>query len=596
MIVSMKKVTVLTLERHREKTLRTLRKLGVIHPEPLSTPSDDAVDKVRQEYQALYTIVKHLEQRAQDRQSAPSQTQSHTATTGQDTDEPTDDHPVSRLQTLFDELKNATERRAAVDREIRDTEPLGDFDPETVRELEQKGVPIRLFRRSGKQAVSMPPDVVLHVLHRDRNQTIYAIIGSGEPDPADQAVPLPARSLGAMRRERTELDDRIHEINGKLNDAVRYLPFLRRQLTEQADALRFVETSAGMGQRESIVYLRGYCPTDKLDAIRAVADDQGWAMLVETPDPADPVPTLIRHPKWVRPIRAVLNLMGILPGYREIDVSASFLIFFSLFFAMIVGDAGYGFVFLGLTALAHRRWRHAAPPEPFRMLTVLSIGTIVWGLLSGNVFGTTWFPTLVPWLTERENMMMLCFLIGAIHLTVAHGWNAITILNSPRALAQAGWIALTWTMFLTARSLILGAVFPVWGYALLGIGLLLVIVFMTPAASFKTEWVSHAMLPLTIINNFVDVVSYVRLFAVGYATLAVAEAFNAMAIVDDMSIVRGLLAALILFFGHTLNIILCALSVLVHGIRLNTLEFSGHIGMQWTGFAYRPFEAEAGKE
>ncbi len=595
MIVSMKKVTVLTLERHREKTLRTLRKLGVIHPEPLSTPSDDAVDKVRQEYQALYTIVKHLEQRAQDRQSAPSQTQPRTAT-GQDPEEPTDDHPVARFQPLFDELKNATERRAAVDREIRDTEPLGDFDPETVRELEQKGVPIRLFRRSGKQAVSMPPDVVLHVLHRDRNQTIYAIIGSGEPDPADQAVPLPARSLGAMRRERTELDDRIHEINGKLNDAVRYLPFLRRQLTEQADALRFVETSAGMGQRESIVYLRGYCPTDKLDAIRAVADDQGWAMLVETPDPADPVPTLIRHPKWVRPIRAVLNLMGILPGYREIDVSASFLIFFSLFFAMIVGDAGYGFVFLGLTALAHRRWRHAAPPEPFRMLTVLSIGTIVWGLLSGNVFGTTWFPTLVPWLTERKNMMMLCFLIGAIHLTVAHGWNAITILNSPRALAQAGWIALTWTMFLTARSLILGAVFPVWGYALLGIGLLLVVVFMTPAASFKTEWVSHAMLPLTIINNFVDVVSYVRLFAVGYATLAVAEAFNAMAIVDDMSIVRGLLAALILFFGHTLNIILCALSVLVHGIRLNTLEFSGHIGMQWTGFAYRPFEAEAGKE
>jgi V/A-type H+-transporting ATPase subunit I len=92
----------------------------------------------------------------------------------------------------------------------------------------------------------------------------------------------------------------------------------------------------------------------------------------------------------------------------------------------------------------------------------------------------------------------------------------------------------------------------------------------------------------------VDVVSYVRLFAVGSASLAVAVAFNQMAIGNGInSILSGVIAALILFMGHALNILLCAMGVLVHGVRLNTLEFSGHVGMQWAGFKYNPFARRA---
>ena len=106
----------------------------------------------------------------------------------------------------------------------------------------------------------------------------------------------------------------------------------------------------------------------------------------------------------------------------------------------------------------------------------------------------------------------------------------------------------------------------------------------------KSEWFNYIILPLNIVSNFVDVVSYVRLFAVGAASFALANAFNQMAMdVGFGGFLSGLVASLILFFSHLLNILLSAMGVMVHGVRLNTLEFSGHIGVQWAGRKYIPF-------
>jgi len=124
-----------------------------------------------------------------------------------------------------------------------------------------------------------------------------------------------------------------------------------------------------------------------------------------------------------------------------------------------------------------------------------------------------------------------------------------------------------------------------------------VTIFMTPFNRLKTEWSAHVMLPFGVINNFVDVVSYVRLFAVGGASLAVAVAFNDIVLGEGInSWLAGLIAAVILFVGHALNIVLSIMSVLVHGIRLNTLEFSNHVGLEWSGFAYDPFIFESNNE
>jgi V/A-type H+-transporting ATPase subunit I len=224
--------------------------------------------------------------------------------------------------------------------------------------------------------------------------------------------------------------------------------------------------------------------------------------------------------------------------------------------------------------------------------------------MTSNILGTTPSGPLlsslqVGWLTGPEaddRLMLLCFLLGAVHLSLAHGWQMVLLWPSLRILAQMGWLILTWVMFFAARSLVLMHDFPLHALGLLGIGLLLIVVFMRPLRSIPTQWTEYVRLPLDIISQFVDLVSYIRLFAVGAATVAVAQAFNNMALsLGFGGLINSLGAALILFLGHSINIALAAMGVLVHGVRLNTLEFASHAGITWSGIKFRPFALHKGE-
>jgi V/A-type H+-transporting ATPase subunit I len=201
------------------------------------------------------------------------------------------------------------------------------------------------------------------------------------------------------------------------------------------------------------------------------------------------------------------------------------------------------------------------------------------------------FAGLIPALADAKTMQTLCFFLGALHLSLAHSWRAALKAPALTALADLGWVCVLWTAFFLARTLILAQVFPFFGKWLLASGLALVVFFTSPQKNiFKAVGKGLGTLALSLMNNFTDVVSYVRLFAVGLAGVAIAETTNAMA----GGLGRGWLAVLasvfIIVVGHTLNIILGPLAVLVHGVRLNVLEFSGHASVTWSGEEYRPLE------
>jgi V/A-type H+-transporting ATPase subunit I len=369
-------------------------------------------------------------------------------------------------------------------------------------------------------------------------------------------------------------------------------------LDRTEEALRAEEVRAGMARVGAVVVLRGFVPFDEVDRVRTLARRHGWGLWVEDVRDPDEAPTLVRNPRWVRPIEPLFDFLGVVPAYGHVDISVPFLAFFGLFFAMIVGDAGYGLLFLALTEWGARRAK-APPRRVVALMRLLSVATVGWGLLSGNVFGIVVLPSALAWfrldwLTVERNVIGLTFAIGATHLTLAHLWNAVRYANRLRALAELGWVATTWTMYLLARQLVLGDPFPAAAWPVFGVGVALILAFTTPWRRLRREWFGHAVLPLSLVNNFVDVVSYVRLFAVGAATFAVAGAFNELAAgIGLEGPIGGVLTALVLFFGHALNVLLAAMGVLVHGVRLNTLEFAGHLGLPWTGHAYRPFAHRA---
>jgi V/A-type H+-transporting ATPase subunit I len=252
------------------------------------------------------------------------------------------------------------------------------------------------------------------------------------------------------------------------------------------------------------------------------------------------------------------------------------------------------------------------------LLTVTSICTIVWGLVTGTLFGIN--PEIlarigldkiqIPFLTDpvksAQNIMGMCFLIGAIQITIGHLWNVVELVRARKlkALEQFGWTLTTWFMFLLADSMVLkgnmlgylhlseaaeAALWQGMTYAFVT-GIVLIILFMMPPKEIRDGWFNLALLPLNLVSNFTDVVSYVRLYAVGTAGFAVANAFNNMIFPGgDVSLVGLLLGAVLAFLAHTLNVLLSTMGVLVHGIRLNTLEFSNHKGISWSGSPYRPF-------
>lgn len=581
MIVQMKKLTLLCPTADQDRLLETLRELGAVHLSHFQPPEGDGVEQARTHLtyvsRALEVLPKHSTAKPSGRSA---------------------DEVVKDVWDLIHVRKELEEKREVLRYERQRVEPYGSFDPASIRRLAEKGITVKLYQTGPKQIPEAPEGATLTILTQNKNGTFFAVMGRGEIEMNALEFRLPEQSLAEMDQQLAEIEKALSENTASLESYGGDYEVVARVVRDAEEKVLYLEARAGMGSISPVAFLRGFCPEESVEPIRAEAARNGWGIIIEDARSEDGVPTLIRNPKWVKPIKVIFDFIGVVPGYEEVDISAFFLLFFSVFFAIIVGDAGYGIIFLVLT-FAMRGKLKKLSPHFFPLLLVLSICTIIWGTITGNYFGLSNLPAplgglKIPWLTVESNVMMLCFLIGAIHLTIAHGWNVIRYINSTRALAQVGWICTTWTMFFVARAMVLGYPFPGVLLWVFGVGVALIVLFMTPLRDLKGEWFNHAMLPLNLVSNFVDVVSYVRLFAVGTASFAMANAFNQMAADMMGGVVAGLIAALILFFGHVLNILLAVMGVLVHGIRLNTLEFSGHLGLQWSGVKYNPFAKKTG--
>ncbi len=599
MIVQMKKLTLLCLAHGRSATLEALRGLGVLHVKPVVHPSGAGLEDAREKAAGLRRLLEALP-------PAPDGAKP----TGRDAFA-----VMAETGDLLDERKDWQERLDFLQAELARMEPFGAFDPAAVEALADKGVFLKLYRASAKTVLPLPEGVAAQKMAVRKADAYWALFGSKpfEWTGADEQR-LPEDSTAELQNEIGRLQHALAESAKGLQAASGDRPLLERLLAEAEAEVRLQEVRAGMGSAESISFVQGFVPADDVEAVRREAGRHGWGLVVEDPGPQDDVPVKLRPPRWASPVKAVFQGINILPGYAEADVSVVFMLFFSLFFAMIIGDAGYGAIFLGLTWWARRK----LPKDAFRLLTVTSVCTMVWGLVTGTVFGIS--PEIlaragldkiqIPFLTDPErsakNIMGLCFLIGTVQITIGHLWNVVDLAKAKKlkALEQVGWTLTTWFMFFLADSMVLkgnmlsylglseaatSALWTVLGYALVA-GIALIVLFMMPPKEIKDGWFNLALLPLNLVSNFTDVVSYVRLYAVGTAGFAVANAFNNMIFPGgDVSLVGLLVGAVLAFLAHTLNILLSTMGVLVHGIRLNTLEFSNHKGISWSGSPYRPF-------
>ncbi|RKX74556.1 MAG: V-type ATP synthase subunit I [Spirochaetes bacterium] len=597
MIVKMKKVSLVVLDSEIEESLNRLKEVGVLHVEKRSVQNQQLSElkEIQESFEKALIILPRKENVETEESPGGNFEEAY--------------RMVSKALTLTDEKRDISEELDRLRREEERLSQWGDFDPAEIRELADKGIRIKLFELTPDQfeEVSERPNIFIISRTKTIVRFAVALLGDEEILKDMKETPIPQRGLSEVRDNIEEKERRLEEIDRELLKLSEKQNFISQSLQNLNEKIEFEEVKYGMGKEEKLAYLTGFAPLPKIDILRKTASNHGWALLVEDPREDDPVPTLIENPKWIRIIQPVFNLMSTVPGYREYDISLWFLIFFSLFFAMLIGDAGYGILMFGLTLFARIKMPKA-PAEPFLLLFVMCSATIIWGCLSGTWFGVaalaehpalSWM--IIPGIASfgsdnAEQIMLLCFTIGSVHIGIAHLLRFIERLPSLASISELGWISVIAGLYFIVKYIALQLPLNPVSLWLIGIGLVLVIIFAEQSGSFfKGLLRGIGTMPLKFLDSisaFSDIVSYVRLFAVGLATVEVAKSFNAMAETIGFSIPLGFLSALILFFGHALNIVMGVMAVVVHGIRLNMLEFSGHLGMEWSGIPYKPFRKQ----
>lgn len=583
MIVQMKKISVVVEDQDVRRALDALADAGILHPEHHAVPRGDELEHLREEHGQMSEVISVLSQI----NPVPAQ------------------EPCPHVKQMFINVFTALKEIRDAVRDIHDLqtmiarwEPWGAFDPHEIRALEKRGIYAKLYVIPQEQMDSLPPELTVETVFSAEG-AVRVIVFSQTPFDLDvDEIPLPEIGLNQMLSLKEKAAAQKEELERFVRESAKYLAEFQERLKRVEGRIAYQETLAGRGLEEGFSVITGYCPADQGRAFEERARKERWAYLMDDPSDEDRPPTLLRNPKWVELIKPVFNMINVLPGYREYDISVVFLIFFSLFFGILIGDAGYGLIFALLTGLAH--WKIGSKLQdktPLSLMYLLSGMTVIWGILTGTFLGQALFPgmrPLVPWLSDYDNVQRLCFFIGALHLSIAHLWRGILKWPSMSILSEAGWLCLLWGMFFLARVLVLGEAMAPGAVYLFMIGPALVAFFTKPSWNpLKALAGGLGDLVLNIVNTFTDIVSYIRLFAVGLATVAVADAFNGMALdLGFGSIAAGFLAALILVLGHVFNMILGAMAILVHGLRLNVLEFSSHMNLEWAGVKYQPLKSD----
>ena len=603
MIEKMKMVHIVTSASGKEEMLQGLREIGVMHLAERQSADREVTDR----FQTLSKTAMALKDYADPKQKGSEEVLA-------------DDEfkkMYSGVLDAFEKKSVLAQEISAANTEIDRISAWGDFSPEDLAELRKEGYDFHFYRLGEKEyrAAIEDENVRLINLAPINKQRAVAVLGTLPQEIRATEFLIPERSLSSLQHDIELSREGIAECDATLKDASVYDSSFQAEMLKVHNEVKYSEAEATAEGDGDFVWLSGYIPEADIDVFKAKAAEKGWAWSIDdVADDDEKIPTKVRHNKVSALIKPVFDVLGILPGYREQDISLWFFMFFILFFAMIIGDGGYGILILIGTIALHLKQKKIN--NVTFLLYVLSIATVIWGAVTGTWFGME-SAMKVPFLkalvipslstypeyfgltstTTQNAIMKFSFSVGAIQMALG------SILSIKKKITEKdlSWVAnLGWTiaiiaMYLLALNLVIHEPIPLKTvFIMIGVAFALVILFggMAPGKSFgeglKSGFGGAFTAFLDTISCFGNVMSYIRLFAVGMAGVAISQSFNGMAAgMTGPLMIAGVVVVLI---GHALNLVMCFLSVVVHGVRLNVLEFSGQAGLEWTGIPYEPFE------
>lgn len=604
----MKKYDFLVYHAQYDDFLEKLREIGVLHIATLEN-NDKSCELLVEKFNLKKRIENNIDilYNKLDKNISLSQTSIHVFDEGMDL--------LAKSEALLSQLEQAKQALTIAEKEYERISAWGNFSIDQLKKIEETGYYVKLFTCPTRLYKPEWEEQFNAFVINELNNTTYFITLT-----KDEKIEIEAEQFDINNSDSTIATANYEEAKKLYNtqfeeikefavNNINNLKYLSLLLTEIIDIDK-VKLNTIKAADDTVMVLEGYCPIDTESTLLDFLQKNDIYYEVNDPKAEDNVPIKLRNNRFTKLFEPLTGMYG-LPNYNEFDPTPILGPFFLLFFAMCMGDAGYGLILIlfGIGVITKK-----IKIEMFEglgpIITVLGVGTTVIGFFLGTFFGidlstVSWLPDSVKGILLKGELMgfdiqmVAAIIIGIFHICLAMVVKAICytkqsgIMNN---LSTWGWLILILGGIITAILAISNAIsIEATKYMIIAIGIISALgIFIfnnikrNPLINIGAGlWDTYNM----ITGILSDVLSYIRLYALGLAGAMLGQAFNQlgfMVLGDDPIFIQYLPFIIIVLIGHTLNIALSSLSAFVHPLRLTFVEYFKNLGYEGKGEKYSP--------
>lgn len=512
---------------------------------------------------------------------------------------------VEKIRNLNEEISLIEQEQIALNKDIQKAKPFGDFSIETKNKFANIGIQFRFFTCNEKKFnEDWKKDYYLEIINSLGGSLYFVILQLDNQEISIDAeeIKMPEETITILQQKFEKNKERIEKIQVEFDDfAANYIEILhktKQEFQSKTDfhlALNNTESQAD----EKVMFLEGWIPEEKKEELEKFLDQQTVVYVSARPGKEENVPILLKNSKFAKLFEPIGGLFS-LPSYVELDLTPFFAPFYMLFFGLCVGDTGYGIILLAGTLFFRNRVNPSLKPA-LTLAAFLGASTVIMGLLSGTFFGLYLGDfDFMPFKELFLQPMVMFYLSIAIGLAQILFGMSIKVANQIKqrgfkyGLSTIGWILLILTLVLFMGGEKAGlnlAGLSILKTVLFSVSLGLIFLFNNPDKNIFANLGLGVYEAYNMVTGvFGDMLSYIRLFALGISSSILGLVFNQISIQFLSIKYFGWIPFLaLILIGHGLNIFLACLGAFVHPMRLTFVEFYKNAGFSGGGKQYKPF-------
>lgn len=621
MIVKMNKYAWLVYYKEYDAFLERLRSLGVVHVQQSKPTKDHPViqkltaenKRIKKQLAYLDALLKAEEKRVEVENKGKQPVlpeKKASKVSSKQLSRMECEALLGKVEDLREQLGKIHASQQAKEKERDAISVWGDFSYRNIERLRDAGYHVTFFTcPESRYDEAWEKDYHAFIVNTVHSHTYFITLTKSCREvsiPADQ-VKMPLKDYGQLGEEIAQDKKAKEKINAELleiaqNDFI-LLEHLNTEVENETawnDVLVQTDRQAG----DKVMLLEGWIPQEKTAEMEKTLSEAGYySMQMEVTD-EDEVPIKLKNNYFSRLFEVITRLYS-LPNHREFDPTPLFAPFFMLFFGLCLGDGGYGLLLIAVSFILKRKLSENM--KPFASLVLfLGLMTLTIGTLTGSFFGISLgnfavFSSVRDYFISSDNLMIMSLVIGFIHVIFAKVVAAYKIKvqrGFKHSLASFAWIfiilALACVFMLPMANVHLSETMNYVLYGIAALGGVIVLFYNTPGKNIFLNFGSGIWNTYNVVSGLVgDVLSYIRLYAIGLTGGLLGGVFNSIAVdmtVDMNPFIRWLPMLLILLVGHALNIGLSLISSLVHPIRLIYVEYYKNSEFEGGGMDYKPFK------